>query len=136
MTDVLTSEQRSFCMSRIRGRDTKPERILRSLLWHKGLRFRKNYKNLPGRPDIVFIKPKVAVFIDGCFWHRCPTHYQPPAANAEFWEKKIAGNVKRDREVDKLLKTEGWNVIRVWEHEVREDPEAVAERIAGVLNKI
>ncbi len=132
MVDVMTAPQRSRCMSRIRGRDTKPEVALRSALWRLGLRFRKKTR-LPGRPDIVFPKERVAVFVDGCFWHRCPEHQTKPAANAEFWEKKLSGNVDRDLRTDAQLKAEAWTVMRVWEHEVEEDAEAAARRVRKLV---
>lgn len=119
-------------MSRIRGRNTRPEVIVRKILWSLGHRYRINY-SLPGRPDIVFTRPHLAVFIDGCFWHRCPLHYQAPATNPEFWETKIAGNVRRDREVDARLAEGGWSVLRFWEHEVKADPEQVLRAILDRL---
>jgi DNA mismatch endonuclease, patch repair protein len=128
MSDVLTPEQRSRCMSRIGPRDTKPEKTIRRRLWSMGLRYRINYP-LPGKPDIVFRREKIAIFIDGCFWHRCPFHYQSPSTNAEFWEKKISSNVRRDREIDEKLSSSGWNVIRYWEHEVKENLERVVQDI-------
>jgi len=132
MADVLTPEQRSFCMSRIKGRDTKPELAIRKALWSLGYRYRVDTK-LPGKPDMVFPGKRLAVFIDGCFWHRCPRHYQAPATNPEFWENKINRNVERDRVVDRELASLGWKVKRVWEHEVREDPLRVIENIILLL---
>ncbi len=132
MADVLTPEQRSFCMSRIKGRDTRPELRIRKALWSLGYRYRID-TGLPGRPDIVFQKQKVAVFIDGCFWHRCPRHYQAPATNPEFWEKKITRNVERDRKIDNELACQGWIVKRIWEHEVREEPLRVIEDLVLLL---
>ena len=95
MADILSPKERSERMSRVRGSDTKPEIIFRKALWREGLRYRLRYK-LFGRPDIVFPGPKVAVFIDGCFWHGCPEHYRPPKTRTEWWDNKIAGNKKRD----------------------------------------
>lgn len=132
MADVMTPGQRSRCMSRIRGRDTRPELIIRKMLWSLGCRYRVNSK-LPGRPDIVFTRQRLAVFIDGCFWHRCPLHYQAPATNPAFWEAKIGRNVRHDRKVDVLLAKEGWSVLRIWEHEVRTDPERVLRVILARL---
>ncbi len=91
----MTTAQRSRCMSRIRGRDTHPELLVRKALWRRGFRFRLKNR-LPGRPDIVFGSAKVAVFIDGCFWHACPEHGVKPSANARFWHSKLEGNVQRD----------------------------------------
>ncbi len=132
MTDVMTAAQRSRCMSRIRGRDTKPEVALRSALWRFGLRFLKKSR-LPGRPDVVFPREHIAVFVDGCFWHRCPEHQTKPAANSEFWEEKLSGNVDRDRRTDAQLKAEAWTVMRIWEHEVEEGAEAAARKVREVV---
>ncbi len=132
MADVLTPEQRSFCMSRIKGRDTKPELTVRKVLWSMGYRYRIK-TGLPGKPDIVFQKQKVAVFIDGCFWHRCPRDYQAPATNAEFWEEKINRNVERDHMVDRELASRGWIVKRIWEHEIKENPLKVIEDLVILL---
>jgi len=134
MSDVLTPSQRKHCMSRITGKDTKPELLLRKLLWRRGVRYRLNYK-IAGRPDLVFAGKRVAVFVDGCFWHRCPKHYVKPKTRAEFWESKIQGNVERDRKNNALLKEAGWTVIRLWEHEVEQDIESCVSRIEKVLSK-
>lgn len=115
-------------MSRIRGSDTKPEVVLRSALWRRGLRYRKKTR-LRGKPDIVFPTERVVVFVDGCFWHRCPEHQTRPAANAEFWDNKLSGNVARDRHVDAALEAEAWTVVRVWEHEVERELESVTLRV-------
>lgn len=110
-------------LGRMRGqrrRDTEPEIRLRRELHRLGLRFRVDQRVLPSerrRPDIVFGPAKVAVFVDGCFWHVCPRHGTSPRANAAWWEEKLAGNVARDRETDRLMEQAGWLSIRVWEHE-------------------
>ncbi|MBN9534703.1 MAG: very short patch repair endonuclease [Alphaproteobacteria bacterium] len=123
--DVLTPSQRSYNMARIPGKNTVPELALRRALWGEGLRFRVHYR-LPGRPDIVFPRHKVAVFVDGCFWHRCPLHSSAPKINSAFWEKKISGNCARDAKVNDTLRLMGWKVVRFWEHEIkRELPKAV-----------
>jgi DNA mismatch endonuclease (patch repair protein) len=132
MADVMTPAQRSHCMSRIRARDTQPEVVIRKMLWSLGCRYRIN-SSLPGKPDIVFTRQRLAVFIDGCFWHRCPLHYQAPATNPGFWETKIAGNVRRDRDVDARLGKTGWSTLRFWEHEVKNDPEQV---LRGILDRL
>lgn len=132
MSDVLSRQQRSYCMSRIRGKNTKPEVLLRKSLWNKGLRYRLNYK-VTGRPDLVFPGRKVVVFVDGCFWHRCPDHYIPPKNRAEFWEAKIQSNVARDKRNNILLESAGWTVIRLWEHEIKEDIRACIIQIEEAL---
>lgn len=135
MADVLTAEQRSYCMSQIRGRDTKPEVSLRKALWAAGLRYRLNFK-LPGKPDIVFPRSKVAVFVDGCFWHGCPIHGTRPATNVKFWRKKIESNIRRDQEVNHRLNELGWSVMRIWEHEIKDNLDDVVKRISdGTTNR-
>jgi DNA mismatch endonuclease (patch repair protein) len=136
MTDVLTPAQRKLNMSRIRGKDTSPEIRIRKLLFSKCIRgYRVNYK-LIGKPDIVFVKKKVAIFIDGCFWHKCPIHFQEPSTRKEFWLEKINRNVERDNLINLKLKEAGWEVIRIWEHKVREDPELVVREIIARLNSL
>lgn len=118
MADVLTKKQRSYCMSQIRSRNTQPEIILRKAISSEGIRgYRLNYKLL-GKPDIVFPKRKIAIFIDGCFWHKCPVCFIRPETNRRFWNKKIVSNVKRDKIVNAELKRKGWKIIRIWEHEI------------------
>src|SRR4051794_33740524 len=97
MADVLNPEQRSRCMSRIKGKNTKPELMLRKALWAAGLRYRLHTR-LPGRPDLTFSGSRVVVFVDGCFWHSCPKHRTTPKTNAAFWNAKIGRNTARDRE--------------------------------------
>ena len=135
MADVLTREQRSYNMSRIRGKDTTPELRLRKLLFSRGLRGYRTKSKLFGKPDIAFTRFKVAVFIDGCFWHRCPVCFVRPETNPEFWKNKIEGNVKRDKIVKERLEEEGYKVIRLWEHEVRKDAEKCYLKISGELAK-
>ncbi len=105
--------------------DTAPERRLRSVLHARGMRFRKDLRvdleELKVRVDVAFPRIKVAVFVDGCFWHSCPIHRTQPRANKSFWSEKLKGNVERDRRVDKALAKAGWRVFRVWEHEQLED---------------
>jgi DNA mismatch endonuclease (patch repair protein) len=107
-------------MRAIRRVDTKPEIRLRQLLHAAGLRFRKDHRlDLPGgrvRPDIVFTRRKVAVFVDSCFWHCCPQHGRQPTVNEWYWGPKLARNVARDRKADALLGEQGWQAVRVWEH--------------------
>lgn len=135
MVDVHTNKQRSYNMSMIKGRNTKPELMLRKLLSSNGIKgYRLNYK-LAGKPDIVFRKYDLAIFIDGCFWHKCPICYVQPDNNKKFWMKKINGNVKRDKEVTKLLRKDGWKVLRFWEHFLKKDPIAVYKQIFKELNK-
>jgi DNA mismatch endonuclease, patch repair protein len=130
--DVLTPRQRSHCMSRIRGKNTLPELALRAALWSLKLRYRLHYK-IPGRPDIVFPSAKVAVFVDGCFWHGCPAHGVSPKSNSDFWRTKIGKNKARDKAVDLALKADGWTVLRFWEHDVADDVQEIADRIKLIV---
>jgi DNA mismatch endonuclease (patch repair protein) len=133
MSDVLTARQRSLCMSRIRGGNTKPELTLRKALWACGLRYRLKSR-LPGTPDIVLPSRKAIVFVDGCFWHACPTHLTLPRTNSQFWRDKLRKNVERDRRVDRELAILGWRVIRVWEHDIRRDVRRTAVRVCKRLD--
>jgi DNA mismatch endonuclease (patch repair protein) len=133
MTDVHTQEQRKYNMSRIRGKNTSPEIKLRKLLFSNGVRGYRIHHNLPGKPDIVFVKKKIAIFVDGCFWHKCPADFQEPETRKDFWMKKINSNVERDRNVDDQLQKEGWGVIRIWEHEMRKEPDYVIKKIISLL---
>lgn len=133
MTDVLTRKQRSYCMSQIRSKNTKPEIALRKLLWNMGYRYRINYK-LKGNPDIVFPSKRVAVFVDGCFWHKCPEHFVNPKSNSKFWINKINSNVERDKKVNQELQSMGWKVLRYWEHEIKCSEENLVNKLLQELN--
>lgn len=107
-------------MTANKSRDTKPERLLRSVLYRQGLRYRVNARPLPDlrrTADLVFPKARVAVFVDGCYWHGCPDHYRPATKRSDFWREKIRGNQVRDADTDARLREQGWTVVRVWEHE-------------------
>lgn len=116
-------------MARMPRRDTKPEKRLRSELHRRGLRFRVDFSALPGRPDIAFPRARLAIFVDGCFWHACPDHGVLPKANREWWRQKLDRNVERDREKDAALARLGWRSVHVWEHE---PVDAAASRIEGL----
>ena len=137
MADVHTPEQRSYNMSQIKGRDTKPEKTLRSLLHRNGFRFRIHYSKLPGRPDIVLPKYRSVIFVHGCFWHRHPgcRYAYTPKSRTEFWNEKLNGNVERDRENISLLRKAGWYPIIVWECELNKNADAVLTKISDVLTK-
>lgn len=116
-----------------RSRNTSPEILLRSALHRRGLRFRIHRRAEPDlrtTPDVVFGPTKTAVFVDGCFWHSCPSHGTIPKSNGRWWKEKLEANVERDRRADAALRARGWHVIRVWEHE---PPEDAAARIAQVV---
>jgi DNA mismatch endonuclease, patch repair protein len=119
-----------------RSRDTGPELRMRSLLHRTGLRYRVNTRPIPTlrrTADLVFTAARVAVFVDGCYWHGCPDHHRPSRQNSEFWHDKIAGNRARDQETNQVLVEAGWKVVRIWEHE---DPTEAAERVAEVVRAV
>ena len=121
MADVHSPETRSYNMSRIHGKDTKPEEKVRKYLFSQGFRYRKNDKRLPGKPDIVLPKYKTVIFVNGCFWHKhegCK-YFVWPKTNEDFWRAKILANVSRDQKNMKLLSELGWNVIVIWECELK-----------------
>lgn len=122
-------------MTSTRQRDTRPELLLRSELHRLGLRYRLHRSVVPGtrrRPDIVFGPARVAIFVDGCFWHGCPQHGTAAKKNAKFWREKITANQRRDTDTDKRLRVAGWTVVRVWEHE---DPGITASKVARIVAK-
>ena len=123
MADVHTPDVRSYNMSRIRGKDTKPEVAVRKHLFSQGFRYRKNVKKMAGCPDIVLAKYKTCIFVNGCFWHMhegC-RYFVWPKSNSEFWHNKIEANVIRDNRNYELLENDGWNVIVIWECEIKKD---------------
>ncbi len=136
MADVHTPEQRSYNMSRIRNKNTKPEELVRKYLYAQGFRYRKNDARLPGKPDIVLPKYKTVIFVNGCFWHAhegCK-YFVWPKNNADFWKAKISGNVSRDLEKCKQLEQMGWRVIVVWECELKRSCQA--ETLKRVINMV
>jgi len=134
MADVLTRDQRRYCMSRIKGKDTKPELRLRKFLWTLGYRYRLKSR-LPGKPDLVFSGSRVVIFVDGCFWHGCPEHRVYPKTNSDFWEKKLKRTIEIDQQVNEQLTKQGWKVLRFWEHEVERNLEECITRIISALNE-
>lgn len=135
--DIWTKEKRSDVMSKIRSKNTKPERLLRSLLHHKGLRFRIHRKDLPGKPDIVFSKQKLAIFVHGCFWHyhKDCNEGRIPLSNSKFWKNKLEKNIEKDEKAVQDLIKIGWNVVVVWECEIERTPLVVEQKILKVLGK-
>lgn len=119
-------------MSRMPREGTGPELALRRILHRRGLRYRVNYSELPGSPDIAFTRARLAVFVDGCFWHGCPRHGTMPKNNREWWRTKIERNRQRDAEKDEALREQGWVPIHVWEHE---DPAEAADTIVDIWKK-
>jgi DNA mismatch endonuclease (patch repair protein) len=120
-------------MSRIKGKNTGPEIKLRKLLFSNDIRGYRIHFDLPGKPDIVFSKKKIAIFVDGCFWHKCPVCFQEPETRKEFWMKKIQSNVERDKIVNTELENGGWTVLRFWEHEIKKNPSVVIKTIRDHL---
>ncbi len=135
MTDNLTPQQRKYCMSRIKGKDTGLEKRVRSELHRRGLRFRKHVKELPGKPDIVFGKAKVAVFVDGDFWHGYDFSSWENKVS-DFWKGKISKNRERDLKNHQELSELGWTVIRLWQHEVEKDFEDCIDRIISAVRGV
>lgn len=135
MVDVLTDNQRKYCMSQIKGKNTKPEMIVRRLVYSLGYRYRLHVKSLPGNPDLVFSSRKKVIFVHGCFWHRhnCKYGKPKPATRKNFWEKKLQGNVQRDKVNIIELEKQGWKVLVIWECEIK-NIENVMERIINFLN--
>lgn len=133
MPDVFSEAKRSEVMSRIKGRNNASTELrLINILKSGRVTGWRRHTQLPGRPDFAFRKEKVAVFVDGCFWHFCPRCAQLPKNNAEFWQKKLLGNKERDRTVSKQIREKGWIAVRVWEHEL-ENPSAVLRRLRRAL---
>lgn len=133
MVDKISPEARSLNMKAIRSVNTKIEEVISKKLWQYGVRFRKNVKNLKGKPDIAIKKYKIVIFIDSCFWHSCPEHGHIPKSNTPFWIEKLERNRQRDEEVTTYYLNKGWNVLRIWEHEIKRDLEKTAQ---GVLEFI
>lgn len=133
MPDNLTREQRSYCMSRVKGKDTGLETRVRSEIHKRGLRFRKHLKELPGKPDIVFTKARVAVFLDGDFWHGFEFS-QWEQTISPFWRAKISKTIERDRKNHGRLSEMGWTVVRLWQHEIELDFESCILHILRAVN--
>lgn len=127
--DNLTPAQRKKNMQNIRSKGTKPELILMSELKKLKIYFATHAKNIIGKPDIVFRRKKIAVFVDSDFWHGHKTKFVMPKTNKDYWEKKIANNKKRDREVNKTLKSTDWRVIRLWEYDIKKNIKKCLNRI-------
>lgn len=134
-SDLMSPEQRSELMSRIRGKDTGPELALRRAVWAMGLRYRLHFRINRFRPDLVFTKTHVAIFVDGCFWHCCPLHGVKPKGNAIFWKNKLERNVQRDKDANRELAANGWTVMRFWEHEIEKDVQECARMIADSIKR-
>lgn len=117
--DNLTKVQRKKNMQAIKSSGTKIETVVCKALWKNGIRFRKNVKDLPGKPDIAIKKYKIVIFLDSCFWHKCPLHFKRPKSNNSYWDKKIERNIARDKEVNKYYDLNMWHILRIWEHQLK-----------------
>lgn len=134
MADDRSKLARSETMRRVRGRGTSCEIALRDALRAEGVRLPAGRRrNTPGTPDLLFTRWRVAVFVDGCFWHGCAAHCRMPSTNRAYWRAKIARNMARDRRVTRELRRDGWRVVRIWEHETRKRPAAAARRVARMI---
>ncbi len=137
MADIFAPSKRSEIMSLIRGTGNKgTEHALLILLRGAGITGWRRHLPLPGKPDFAFPKQKLAVFVDGCFWHGCPKCYTRPKTNRPFWDKKREDNMARDRRVTRELRQRGWKVIRIWEHALKKSPHACLARIRRALSSI
>ena len=137
MADRISAEHRSWNMSRIRGKDTRPEIVLRSLMHRAGFRYRLHDKKLPGKPDLVLPKYKTAIFVNGCYWHRhqgCPKA-TTPKTNTAFWTKKFEETVERDARKKSELIESGWRVVTIWECELENDPVGLVEELRSQLKE-
>lgn len=134
--DIWSKTKRSEVMKKIKGKNTKPEKTLRSALFRKGFRFRIHRNDLPGKPDIVFPKYKTVVFVNGCFWHYHEDCREGriPSTNTEFWKNKLSKNIERDKRNIASLKESGWNVIVIWECEIEKNLDQIILQLAHNLN--
>jgi len=134
VADIYDKKNRSKIMSRVRssGNKATEKRLIKIFRENEIKGWRRKWP-LPGKPDFVFPKERIVVFVDGCFWHGCPTHGTIPKTNREFWEKKISRNSERDKEVNRQLSDKGWGVVRIWQHELKE-PENVLLKLALVMD--
>ena len=132
---ALPDAARSETMRRVHARDTSLELVFRRRLFAAGMRgWRNNRRDIPGSPDVAFANRRIAIFLDGCFWHGCPRCYRAPAANKEYWQEKVDRNRRRDFSVNALLKSQGWTVIRFWGHELDAHPGDCVARVARSLS--
>lgn len=133
MADTVSKKKRSEIMSAVRSKDTKMEIAFRKAIWRKGLRYSKNSSKYFGKPDIVLKKYKTAIFLDSCFWHGCKKHCRIPTARKKYWTEKIERNKQRDKAVNHYYKKIGWKVFRIWEHDIKRNPEKIIKSISDIL---
>jgi len=133
--DTFGKEKRSQIMRAVKSKGTKLEQKVFKALRKRGLKFRTNVTSLPGKPDIAIKKYKIAIFLDSCFWHGCQLHCRMPKSNTEYWQKKIERNKKRDILITENYKQMGWNVLRIWEHELKENFESTIDKIEHFIKE-
>lgn len=134
LTDHMTKEQRTKAMMAVKSK-SKLEDIISKKLWSKNIRFRKNVKGMMGTPDVAIKKYKIVIFVDSCFWHFCPQHGTIPKSNFEFWKKKLEANRARDSKVTNYYINKNWTIIRIWEHEMKNDLEFVVDNVVSLIEK-
>ena len=133
--DKMTKDQRSHCMSQIKSKNTKPEIVFRKAIWEAKIRGYRLSSKVIGKPDLFFPKIGIAVFIDGCFWHKCPKCFKKPKSEQDYWNKKIKRNVKRDAEINQKLCNNNIRVLRFWEHDIRNNIEACVSSLQKEICK-
>ena len=121
MTDTVSKKKRSEIMFNVKSKDSKIEVLFRKALWKKGLRYSKNSSKYFGKPDVVLLKYKTAIFLDSCFWHGCKRHCRIPTVRKKYWVAKMARNKERDKEVSRYYKKKGWKIFRIWEHNLEKE---------------
>lgn len=131
--DTVSKKKRSEIMSKIRGKDTGPERMLRRIVSAAGVSFKSNHRVEGYRADLFFPSKKLVIFVDGCFWHGCPTCFKAPKTNKRYWSNKISENRKRDDRVNRTLRKAGWRVIHVWEHSIRYPEQVFLSKLMGAI---
>jgi DNA mismatch endonuclease (patch repair protein) len=135
MADSFNKEKRSDIMRSVKSSGSKLERKLAQHLWCNGIRYRKNVKDLRGKPDLAIKKYKVVIFVDSCFWHGCPEHCRIPHSNTEYWVSKINRNMERDNQITLYYLANNWTVIRIWEHEMKSKLEATLDRVLTAIKE-
>lgn len=133
MADNVTKKKRSEIMSKIKSQDSIMEIAFRKALWNEGFRYRKNAKNYYGKPDIVLPKHMTVIFIDSCFWHGCKKHCRLPSSRKSYWQPKIQRNVKRDKQVNAYYRKEKWNIVRIWEHQLKKNEKYYLEKVKNFI---
>jgi DNA mismatch endonuclease (patch repair protein) len=135
MADNVNPQVRSQTMKAVKSKNSKMEVKFRSTLWRLGFRFYKNVGTMPGKPDIVFPRKKIIIFLDSCFWHGCPLHLRLPSSNVEYWQAKINRNQSRDEKINNIYSEMNWRIFRIWEHELKENFDDLLQKIAKELEK-